>query len=237
MPARTDDHTIRNLIDSAKARLQRAETYDARTRPELTCEDAQQTAELALKAVIKARGGVYKRTHEIEHLLETLENLGETIPAAVEPAKQLTDYGGAERYEFIAGDSEIPGIETVTDAVKAARETLTWCTARIRTLKPHLSLEPPLAESGAPRRRGADGRGRRTSPFRRTDDRFRLPSTPGVAAPPHPPPRFAGRVPRPFCRRPEARTSAAPNSSAQSQPTRRASPTSSRRTRIQRTDA
>ena len=143
MPARTDDHAIRNLIDSARARLQRAETYDARARPELTCEDAQQTTELALKAVIKAWGGVYKRTHEIEHLLETLENLGETIPAAVALAKELTDYGGAERYEFITGDSEAPAGEIVTDAVKVARETLMWCAARIRTLKPHLSLELP----------------------------------------------------------------------------------------------
>ena len=93
--------------------------------------------------MIKAWGGVYKRTHEIEHLLETLENLGETIPAAVELAKELTDYGGAERYEFITGDSEAPAGEIVTDAVKVARETLMWCAARIRTLKPHLSLELP----------------------------------------------------------------------------------------------
>lgn len=84
MPAQHDDDTIRNLIQSAEARLERAETYDTKTRPELTCEDAQQAAELALKALIKARRGVYKRTHEIEHLLETLEELGEIVPAAVE---------------------------------------------------------------------------------------------------------------------------------------------------------
>ena len=144
MPAQTDDDTIRNLIQSAEARLKRAETYDATTRPELTCEDAQQqTAELALKALIKAHGGVYKRTHEIEHLLETLEDLGETILAAIEPAKELTDYGGAERYEFITGDADALPNETVTDAVKAARETFTWCTTRIRALKPGLSLETP----------------------------------------------------------------------------------------------
>ena len=56
MPARTDDDTIRNLLQSAEARLERAATYDAKTRSELTCEDAQQTAELALKALIKAHG-------------------------------------------------------------------------------------------------------------------------------------------------------------------------------------
>lgn len=143
MPAQSDDHTIRNLLRSARARLERAETYDARTRPELTCEDAQQTSELALKALIKAHGSVYKRTHEIEHLLETLESLGETIPAAVEPARELTDYGGAERYEFITGDSEAPGIEAVTKALRVAGETLRWCTTRIHTLKPDLSLELP----------------------------------------------------------------------------------------------
>ena len=121
MPAQTDDDTIRNLVQSAEARLERAETYVSKTRPELTCEDAQQTAELALKALIKANGGVYKRTHEIEHLLEALEDLGETIPPAVEAARELTDYGGAERYEFITGDAEAPAIETVADAVGGRR--------------------------------------------------------------------------------------------------------------------
>ncbi|MCY4028845.1 MAG: HEPN domain-containing protein [Acidobacteria bacterium] len=134
MPAQHDDDTIRNLIQSAEARLERAETYDTKTRPELTCEDAQQAAELALKALIKARRGVYKRTHEIEHLLETLEELGEIVPAAVESAKELTDYGGAERYEFITGNAEAPALETVADAVRAARETFAWCTTRIRAL-------------------------------------------------------------------------------------------------------
>ena len=36
-----------------------------------------------------------------------------------------------------------PGIEAVTNALKAAGETLTWCTTRIHTLKPDLSLELP----------------------------------------------------------------------------------------------
>ena len=106
----------------------------------MTCEDAQQAAELALKALIKAHRGVYKRTHEIEHLLETLEELGETIPPAVEPAKDLTDYGGAERYEFITGHAEAPAIETVADAVRAAHETFAWCTTRIRARMPGLLL-------------------------------------------------------------------------------------------------
>ena len=143
MPAQHDDHTIRNLIQSAAARLERAETYDPKTRPELTCEDAQQAADLALKALIKAHGGVYKRTHEIEHLLETLEELGEIVPAAVEPAKEQTDYGGAERYEFVTGSAETPAIETVAEAVGAARETFAWCTTRIRALKPGLLPEAP----------------------------------------------------------------------------------------------
>lgn len=156
MPAPTDDDTIRNLIRSAEARLERAETYDTKTRPELTCEDAQQSAELALKALIKAHGGVYKRTHEIEHLLETLEDLGETILATVEPARELTDYGGAERYEFITGNAEAPAIETVADAVRAARETVTWCTTRIRALKPSLPLEtPPSGQQARSRGRPA----------------------------------------------------------------------------------
>ena len=99
MPAQTDDDTIRNLVQSAEARLERAETYPSKTRPELT------------------------------------------IPPAVDAARELTDYGGAERYEFITGDAEAPAIETVADAVRAARETLTWCRTRIRALKPGLSLD------------------------------------------------------------------------------------------------
>lgn len=92
MPARTDDDTIRNLLQSAEARL---------------------------------------------------EGLGETIPAAVEPARELTDYSGAERYEFVTGDADTPASETVADAVKAARETFTWCTTRIRAMKPATSSSIP----------------------------------------------------------------------------------------------
>ncbi len=99
MPAQTDDDTIRNLVQSAEARLERAETYVSKTRPELT------------------------------------------IPPAVDRTRELTDYGGAERYEFITGDAEAPAIETVADAVRAARETLTWCQTRIRALKPGLRLD------------------------------------------------------------------------------------------------
>ena len=104
MPAQTDDDTIRNLVQAAEARLERAETY-------------------------------------VEHLLEALEDLGETIPPTVEAARELTDYGGAERYEFITGDAEAPAIETVADAVRAACGTLTWCQTRIRALKPGLPFD------------------------------------------------------------------------------------------------
>ena len=70
---------------------------------------------------------------------EDLGNLGKTIPAAVEPARDLTDYSGAERYDFVTGDAEAPASETVAEAVRAARETFMWCTTRIRAMKPATS--------------------------------------------------------------------------------------------------
>lgn len=119
-----EKHEIASMIASARARIKRAATYDAEERTELTCEDAHQAAEHALKALIATHGGEYKSIHNIEHLLETLEELGETIPEEVMPATELTDYSGGRRHDFITGVTGSPALESVSDALKAARDTL-----------------------------------------------------------------------------------------------------------------
>lgn len=67
----------RHWIQSAGDRLERAETHDPGEDTTLSCEDAQQVAELALKGLIVTHGQEPKRTHDLGHLLRQIEQLGE----------------------------------------------------------------------------------------------------------------------------------------------------------------
>ena len=84
-----DELAIRYWLQSARDRLERAERYDCRKNPALGCEDAQQTVELALKALITARGSAFERTHEIEHLFQHLEMLGSATRVGPRAANAL----------------------------------------------------------------------------------------------------------------------------------------------------
>ena len=94
--------------------------------------------------------GTYKPIHSIEHLLETLQELGEEIPEEVWATQDLTDYSGASRYKIITGEEDAPPRESATDATKAARTTLSWCTKRIGELRPDLELPHQIGQHAAP---------------------------------------------------------------------------------------
>ena len=159
-----DELAIRYWLQSARDRLERAERYDCRKNPALGCEDAQQAVEMALKALITARGSAFKRTHEIEHLFQHLEMLGETAPNGVRDAEELSDFGGAERYGFITGTRSVPTIESYERATVAARQTLEWSERRIAELRPEIPLTNPRDDyagkdpkGGTPRTRESAG--------------------------------------------------------------------------------
>ena len=116
-------------------------TTTARTR-NIGCEDAQQCVEHALKAVITAAGGNPKQTHNIPHLIEQAREAGERTPAAVRRTITLTQFAGADRYEFITGGEPPPDTAEYDAALKDARATLEWAEERVRVLAPGIRLDP-----------------------------------------------------------------------------------------------
>lgn len=82
---------------------------------------AQQAAEKALKAVLLSRGIRFPYVHDLERLLELLEQGGIPVPADVREAGRLTDYAVLTRY---------PRDDTVTD--DEFREALVIADAVVR---------------------------------------------------------------------------------------------------------
>ena len=140
MPSSERAATIRYWIQSARQRLKRAETYDPGEDTTLSCEDAQQAVELALKGLIVALGNEPKRTHDLVHLLRQVELLGERIPAAVRRCEELSRFAGGERYEFITGEEPRPSRRERDEAISSARAALAWTVERIRNAAPEMTL-------------------------------------------------------------------------------------------------
>ena len=90
----------RYWLREAEKRLEHARRYVPDSDTRILCEQAHYAAEFAIKAVIIAHGRNFTTTHDIDELLETARDAGETIPTEVEEAAGLSTYAGAGRYEF-----------------------------------------------------------------------------------------------------------------------------------------
>ena len=89
-------------------RLEHARGYVPGGNARIFTEQAHYAAEFSLKAVIVSRGGTFAFIHNIQELLDTTRRLGETIPAALVPAKELSVYAGTGRYEFDRQHALVP---------------------------------------------------------------------------------------------------------------------------------
>jgi HEPN domain-containing protein len=93
----------------------------AKGRPENACFMAQQVIEKCIKAVLISRGLAIPFTHNLEILLDRLDDSDLPPEAVVIP--DLTEYASIRRYEegVIALDSE-----DLKSALKLAESTLVW---------------------------------------------------------------------------------------------------------------
>lgn len=98
----------------------------------LRAEDAQQAAELALKAVIVASDRHPRRTHDINALIAQIQEIEKDVPDTVRAASQLSRFGGTESYELIGGDEPQPSDDETRQAVQTARATVDWSNERVR---------------------------------------------------------------------------------------------------------
>ncbi|MEW6685112.1 MAG: HEPN domain-containing protein [Candidatus Edwardsbacteria bacterium] len=91
--------------------------------PEQICFHAQQAVEKAIKSVLFFRKIDFPFTHDLEELLDTLENAEISIPSDLLDVSILTPYAVETRYPGYWG--EISKNE-VAEAVQLAERTIKW---------------------------------------------------------------------------------------------------------------
>ncbi len=92
------------------------------------CFDAQQAAELALKALLVDRGIRVPRTHDIAVLLRIAAYSAQTAPSELDEAAGLTVYATLTRYP---GPVEAVGEGQYQDAVRLARAIVDWVSGQL----------------------------------------------------------------------------------------------------------
>ncbi len=92
------------------------------------CFQAQQSAEKAMKAVYIHRGASFPFVHDLDLLLEGVEEQGVQIPDAVDTASILTRYASETRYP---GGFEPLTLEDHAEALALAEKVLEWANAEV----------------------------------------------------------------------------------------------------------
>ena len=100
---------------------------------ESLCFHAQQAAEKAIKAVYRARGMVFRYTHDLDDLLHGLELAGIQVPEAVWEAADLTHYAWTARYP---GLTEAVSPEEYQQALTLAERVVQWAAAIVEGHQP-----------------------------------------------------------------------------------------------------
>ncbi len=115
----------REWVEKARVFLEDAERHLEEGHYWLTCFEAQQAAELYLKALIVALTGVHPFTHDLSELLDALRELGLSIgdelytyADALTPHYTLARYPGRKPVRYTRGVAE--------RCVRYARELVSW---------------------------------------------------------------------------------------------------------------
>jgi HEPN domain-containing protein len=99
--------------------------------PEQICFHEQQAEEKALKAVLLFAGIDFPYSHDLEGLLDTLEEAQINVPKAVKDVGVLTPYAVETRYP---GFWEDISAHDVLEALTLAEQTITWAEIFIRSV-------------------------------------------------------------------------------------------------------
>ena len=125
---RPDPHSSRAWIGRAESSLALARMQAEGIDLEDLCYQAQQSAEKALKAVFLARGVRFPLSHNLDLLLQGLEELGLEIPESVDTASRLTRYAVETRYPGFY-DPVTP--EEYQEALAMAGTMLDWARGKL----------------------------------------------------------------------------------------------------------
>jgi HEPN domain-containing protein len=102
MAKRLPPHDPREWLNRAASSLERARNAAPGIYREDLCFDAQQAAEKAVKAVFIHRGERFPYVHDLDDLLQLLEDNGLKVPKYVREARRLSRYAVETRYPGMA---------------------------------------------------------------------------------------------------------------------------------------
>ena len=128
-PPNTSPGTAQDWMGRARAKLALAKTpLPVGGAWEDLCYMAQQTAELAIKAVFIQNGWRFPFIHDLDQLLTGLQSNGLVISPAVRAADQLTEFAVSTRYPGIS-----PPVTKAEydDAILVAEVVLAWAESLI----------------------------------------------------------------------------------------------------------
>ncbi len=120
---RPEPGTSRAWLERAESSLNLARARGEGIDLEDLCYQAQQSAEKALKAVFLARGARFPFSHNLDLLLQELEELGLEIPETIDTASRLTRYAVETHYPGFF-DPVTP--EEYQEALAMAEAVLAW---------------------------------------------------------------------------------------------------------------
>jgi len=96
--------------------------------PEQVCFHAPQAIEKSFKAVLLYNNIDFPFTHDLEELIDTMENEGVSLPSELEESGILTPYAVETRYPGYWG--EISKTD-VTEAIELAGKAVNWAKRQI----------------------------------------------------------------------------------------------------------
>ena len=112
----------------ARSNLAHARNHTPDVEFEDLCFDAQQAAEKAIKAVMIARNIEFPYVHDLDRLLDVLEETGETIPEGIRAVRTLTRYASITRYPNMGSPVSL---QQYTEAVALAEAVVQWAEASL----------------------------------------------------------------------------------------------------------
>jgi HEPN domain-containing protein len=92
------------------------------------CFWAQQSAELAIKAVYQQHGWIFPFIHDLAQLLNGLRKQGLTIPSEVQEAQKLSVYATVARYP---GLTPLATHADYDEAIKIAQDVVSWASSLV----------------------------------------------------------------------------------------------------------
>jgi len=86
----------------------------------------QQAVEKAIKSVLSRRGMDYRKTHNIEELIERLDRAAIPFPAGLEECADLTPFAASLRYDYLPSDTADESPFDRAEAVRLTTLVVEW---------------------------------------------------------------------------------------------------------------